>query len=175
MPKLQCFCKTYHLLDDLESTKKSQVPCSYTILQPRLIGELKQLKVLGLTTVPLVELKRKDLDIFPQTQELHFADVPFLAEGMENGLLCSNLYLNVLVIAQSYGNLKTFPKHIFQCNHTLNLRTMVMQDHNISFLPKNAFGSAAKSLAHIELNDLKLRSVHQGSFNGYGISLSISC
>ena len=122
------------------------------------------LKSMYLSSMPLFEIRRQDLAIFPNLETLVLVRMPIVNEALENGLFCNNSQLKGFSFYSSINNLRLFPKQIFNCSHPLALELLFLIDHQIAHLPKNAFMSAAKHLKMIAMNNVCLTSIHKDAF-----------
>ena len=83
---------------------------------------------------------------------------------MEDGLLCYFFSIKILRYINSLGHLTTFPQQIFKCKELLEIDQVYLKAHDIAFLPAHAFGSAAKELRYISLDNIGLEFIHEDAF-----------
>ena len=141
--------------------------CSGSTLTSYIQGkpsEFRHLKGISLRRVGITELTVEDLMHYPELQSLYVESVTI--KHMENGLLCYNLNITILLYSNSFGFLRVFPRQIFNCAMPLKLEYLHLEDHNIASLPAHAFGSAAEQLRVLYLKNIGLKGIHKDAFTG---------
>ena len=133
-------------------------------LFPESTPQFNQVKKIGLHEFPITELTVSDLMHFPELETLILFDMPI--SWMEDGLLCHYTSTRILMYRYSFGYLTTFPQQIFNCSAQLKLEFFKLHNHNIAYLPANAFGSKVNQLKAISLRDIGLEVIHEDAFKG---------
>ena len=167
-PQLQCNCQQIHVVLDNDVVLKvnsrgySVVKNHRLSLVPEIVHNMPAVTRLYLEYVPIYELQVRDLTRFPNLRILDLNGIPLAA--LENGLLCENTQLRIFGFSNSYGNLKSFPRTIFNCSEPIGLHYLYLVNHAITNLPRNAFLNAAMHLKIISLYRLPLQSIHPDAF-----------
>ena len=167
---IQCYGYNLTLANSYDGTIIEAVnydTCGGSALRSFIIGkpsEFLNLKVIHLRYLNITELTVKDLMDFPKLDTLYLWKMPI--EHMENGLLCHNSHIAILHYIDSFGHLTVFPRQIFNCTNPLELEYLRLEDHNITSLPAQAFGSAAEHLRVLRLWNISLEVIHKDAFSG---------
>ena len=131
---------------------------------PDKVSQFLHVKKMMLTNIPFTELTVEGFKRFPGLESLLLQDIPIA--HMENGLLCYNVNITILLYINSQGYLTSFPSQIFNCASPLKLEYIFLSDHNIAYLPAYAFGNATEQLIIVILNNIGLEVIHQDAFKG---------
>ena len=127
-------------------------------------SQFMHVKRVVLSNIPITELTVEGFMRFPELETLVLTEIPITQ--MEEGLLCVNVNITILFYLNSLGSLTEFPRHIFNCPEPLKLAYFQLVGHNIAHLPARAFGSAAKQLRYVALNEIGLEVIDEDAFKG---------
>ena len=128
--------------------------------------ELDFIRGLYLEFLPIYELGASFLRRFPNLEVITLGNLPLGNNGFPQHLLCSSTKLKIFHFRSSFGNLREFPGQIFNCMTQLSITDIAFLDHDFTYLPDHAFGSAATHLEYLHFNNVGLEFIEPLAFHG---------